>query len=218
MAKADSIGKGLGGFFSSPFGLGLLALGAIFIFRDKISEFFQSGFESIGSGLGDINIQLPSIELPSVELPSLPPFEFPSLPDIPIPVEVLPLTHPGEGLPNPADDPTNPTPFDVGIIPELFEEGGIAVPVGADPTVTEVQFGTTIAVPPGDELGFGGGPSFIGGTTTFGENLVDTLGEVLSIFPGLTASQAADALAAFPGLTGSQFALIDPDIINITGG
>ena len=61
MVKADSIGKGLGGFFSSPFGLGLLALGALLIFRDKISQFVQSGLESVGSGIGaNININIPA--------------------------------------------------------------------------------------------------------------------------------------------------------------
>jgi len=63
----------------------------------------------------------------------------------------------------------------------------------------------------------GGGPSFIGGTTTFGDNIVDTLSEVLAIFPELTASQARDALEEFSGLTGNEFAQINPDIINIVG-
>jgi len=68
----------------------------------------------------------------------------------------------------------------------------------------------------GETSVFGGGPSFIGGTTTFGDNLVDTLSEVLNIFPNLSASQATDALTEFGGLTGNEFAQIDPDVINIT--
>lgn len=75
---------------------------------------------------------------------------------------------------------------------------------------------STVIVPVADEFGLGGGPSFIGGQTTFGSDIVDTLSEVLNLFPGLTASQAADALAEFPGLTASEFRLIDPDVINIT--
>jgi len=73
-------------------------------------------------------------------------------------------------------------------------------------------------VPFNDPLGLGGGGSFIGGTTTFGDetNIVDTLSEVLAIFPNLTASQAADALAENVGLTPNQFAQTDPDIINIS--
>ena len=66
--------------------------------------------------------------------------------------------------------------------------------------------------------GIGGGPSFEGGVTTFGNlnEIVDTLSEVLQIFPGLSASQAADALAASPGLTFGEFAIINPDVINIS--
>jgi len=67
-------------------------------------------------------------------------------------------------------------------------------------------------VPFNDPLGQGGGLSFIGGTTTFGDetNIIDTLSEVLNIFPNLTASQAANALFANPDLTGNQFAQITP--------
>jgi len=73
-----------------------------------------------------------------------------------------------------------------------------------------------VSVAPIDEFGIGGGPSFIGGSTTFGDNLVDTLSEVLNIFPSLTASQARDALEENQGLTGSQFRLINEDVINIS--
>jgi len=64
----------------------------------------------------------------------------------------------------------------------------------------------------------GGGQSFIGGTTTFGDssNIVDTLTEVLNLFPNLTASQAANALAEFPNLTPNQFRLINPFVPSIS--
>jgi len=67
-------------------------------------------------------------------------------------------------------------------------------------------------VPINDPTGLGGGPSFIGGTTTFGDqtNIIDTLSEVLNIFPNLTASQAANALFANPDLTANEFAQITP--------
>jgi len=67
-------------------------------------------------------------------------------------------------------------------------------------------------VPATDPTGLGGGVSFMGGTTTFGDqsNLIDTLSEVLNIFPNLTASQAANALFANPNLTPNQFAQITP--------
>ena len=204
MVKADSIGKGLGGFFSSPFGLGLLALGAIFIFRDKISEFFQSGFESIGSGLGGVNLNiLPSVELPSVDLPS---FEFPSfqLPDI--------FGAPSEPVPQ---EPLITSTF--GTVPDSAPP----IVIGDFNPFDTIGDETGIVVAPKDEFGLvevTPGSTFTGaGITTFGDNLVDTLSEVLSIFPNLTASQARDALEENPGLTGSQFRLIDPDIINITG-
>jgi len=93
----------------------------------------------------------------------------------------------------------------------------------ADPTVQPTpqpldNMGIGFDVPAEDPLGIGGGGSFIGGTTTFGDetNIIDTLSEVLAIFPNLTASQAADALAENQGLTGNEFAQINPDIINIS--
>lgn len=67
-----------------------------------------------------------------------------------------------------------------------------------------------------NEQNLGGGVSFQGGITTLGDNTVDTLSEVLSIFPGLTASQARDALMENPNLSPGEFALINPDVRNIS--
>ena len=233
MVKADSIGKGLGGFFSSPFGLGLLALGAIFIFRDKISSFFQSGFDAIGGGLGDININLPAINLPDFNL-YFGGFDFGD-----------PFKGVQESLDKIITQFTNPLDpgreegslqeqVDTGVVDVIPDvTGGLSdrglrgsdpgmevipdellterfLPVDFNLERTAVAFGTEIIVPAGDELGFGGGLSFIGGTTTFGDNLVDTFTEALAIFPDLRASQISDLLASNQGLTGSQFALIDP--------
>jgi len=68
----------LGSFLSNPFGLGLLGVAALgitlYIFRDKISGFFQSGFDSISSGL--VNIELPDINLPDINFPN---FNFPEI-------------------------------------------------------------------------------------------------------------------------------------------
>jgi len=76
-------GRGIGAALSSPFGLGALGLGAlligVFIFRDRISEFFNRLPSQIAGGLGDININLPSIELPDITFPDLP--ALPELPD-----------------------------------------------------------------------------------------------------------------------------------------
>jgi len=67
-----------------------------------------------------------------------------------------------------------------------------------------------IIVPPVDVFGFGGGGSFIGGVTTLGSNIVDTLSEVLQAFPNLTASQAANLLSENQGLTQTEFSFISP--------
>jgi len=99
------------------------------------------------------------------------------------------------------------------IPPEIFDPGGL-IGGGPPPIIIPDDISAQIE---GPESEFGGGPSFIGGITTFGSDIVDTLSEVLNIFPGLSASQAADALASNPGLLPGEFAQIDPDIINITG-
>jgi len=67
-----------------------------------------------------------------------------------------------------------------------------------------------IVLPPVDISGLGGGPSFIGGTTTLGSNIVDTLNEVLQAFPNLSASQAANLLESNQGLTQTEFSMISP--------
>jgi len=75
-----------------------------------------------------------------------------------------------------------------------------------------------IIVPTEDPAQIGGGQSFIGGTTTFGDssNIVDTLTEVLNLFPNLTASQAANALAEFPNLTPNEFRQINPNVPSVS--
>ena len=67
---ARSAGSFLGGFFNNP-GLVAIALGigALLVFRKPITEAFASIGSSISGGLGDININLPSINLPSFEFP-----------------------------------------------------------------------------------------------------------------------------------------------------
>jgi len=94
--------------------------------------------------------------------------------------------------------------------------GGLLDFLGLTPAQQFAQQKGGFDVPFNDPTGLGGGVSFIGGTTTFGSGIVDTLSEVLAIFPNLTASQAADALAENSGLTKNEFAQISPDIINIS--
>jgi len=68
---ARSAGSFLGGIFNNPGALiGLIALGGLFIFRDKISDFFQKGFDNFGK----VDVTLPTINLPAFP-------EFPAFPD-----------------------------------------------------------------------------------------------------------------------------------------
>jgi len=73
----------------------------------------------------------------------------------------------------------------------------------------------SVFVDPTNILGFGGG-TFEGGLTTFGDNIVDTFGEVLNIFPDLRASQISNLLEEFQGLTSSEFARIVNPLDSIT--
>jgi len=113
----------------------------------------------------------------------------------------------------PSQDPSLNVPS--GDLGGLFG-GGLLDFLGLTPAQEFAISKGGIDIQPQNNFGIGGGPSFIGGSTTFGNNIVDTLSEVLNIFPNLTASQAADALAENQGLTANQFALVDPDIINIS--
>ena len=229
---AREAGTFLGGFFNNP-GLVAIALGigALLVFRKPITEAFA-------------NFKLPSINLPDVNFGDFkfPDIKFPDF-NIQFPTFEAPTFDFGN-LFNQILNPGEPG-REEGSIEEQVEEGVIDVipdvtggrgdrlrgdqtmekvnelvqrflPEGFNTERTSVSFGTEIIVPPGDELNLGGGLSFIGGTTTFGDNLVDTLSEVLNIFPNLSASQARDALEENQGLTGSQFRLINPDVINLS--
>jgi len=115
----------------------------------------------------------------------------------------------------PSQDPALNVPtFDNGFTGGIG--GGLLDFLGLTPAQQFAQQKGGFDVPFNDPTGLGGGESFIGGTTTFGSGIVDTLSEVLAIFPNLTASQAADALAENSGLTKNEFAQISPDIINIS--
>jgi len=264
MAVAKSIGSGLGAIFNNPgaLALGLVAVG-LFIFRDKISNFVQTGFD---------NFKFPEIKLP--EFPTFPDItfpDFPQFPEITFPefpdftnifqgfqdqldsivggtiggTTVSPTNPPSE--PTPVDDPVLDSPlgpitpgencvlmpdgtvvcdsgptFDVCVaFPELCQTG----PSNTDPFdgsegfIGPVQPPGTLPTQPGFEVGPGspfiGGPGTgmdvpLTGVTTFGDNLIDTLSEVLNIFTNLTASQASNLLFDNPGLTGNEFAQLNP--------
>lgn len=274
MARTKKAGQFAGGFFNNP-GVIIAAVAIAFIafFRGDIRQ----AFASIGEGFGQINIEAPDITFPPINIGFPDPF-----PDATAGGDPVPLSQPGEGLPNPADMPTDPTPVDVALNPpegveptpiseinpefpesSLFEfnppgivgfgvlgdtlqgiseETATAAGIVPGTSFEDAQillkeflaFGPQVAESPeptptpeptqegaivvGAESALGGGPSFEGGATTFGnlDEIVDTLSEVLQIFPSLTASQAADALSEFTGLTFEEFAQIDPDVINIS--
>jgi len=70
---ARSAGSFLGGVFNNPGALiGLIAIGGLFIFRDKISDFFQKGFENFGKI---------DIGFPEIKFPEFPEINFPAFPD-----------------------------------------------------------------------------------------------------------------------------------------
>jgi len=85
--KARAAGSFLGGLLNNPAVviLGGLAI-VLLVFRGNISQAFADVGKSISGGLGDINIQLPSlpeIKLPEITLPSLPEITLPELPALP---------------------------------------------------------------------------------------------------------------------------------------
>jgi len=249
----EAAGRGAGGFLGGLFNnpgvviLGGLAI-ALAFFSGDIRKAFGSLGESIGS-IGDIqlpDIQLPTINFPEITFPSFGDITFPSFGDIfggGDPVSA-PLTQPGEGGFNPADQPVLPTDIDIAL-GEGATPDDIAGMIGIDPTdpnqdptlfqppmdpaladepsdaeLFAQDFPETFVpitpispiLPPGFE---GGGVSFEGGTIF--ENPIDTLTEVLSAFPQLTASQAADFLGEFSGILPSELPGVSPDIINIMG-
>jgi len=80
--KARAAGSFLGGIANNPgVIIILLVLGGLFIFRNRISEAFAAIPGAVAGGIGDINIQLPSIEFPDIEFPDFkfPDFKFPDI-------------------------------------------------------------------------------------------------------------------------------------------
>jgi len=149
----SAVGGGIGGFLSSPFGLGALGLGAIvitlFLFRDRIGEFF-SGLKLPEIDLPDINlpslpdITFPTFEFPTFEFPSFdfdfpeitfPTFEFPQLPDI---FNIF-----GNGEP---DEPIETSPEVTAAIEEFGNEN-LMIVQDAEGNVTVTQTTPTPAAP-----------------------------------------------------------------------
>jgi len=241
VSKTETVGRAASGFFNNPSVFALAAIGiGLFLFRDKISNFFSQitggveGAAEIGETAGILNenfqgfltgVQdltsgkfLEGFEFPEIKLPD---FNFPSSETFFGDLQNQFTNFLGNIIPTvdavPEIDSSSQDAIDKAIQTQgdVFSTEKI-VPVDFNPERTTSIFGTEIVVPKGNEFEIGGGLSFIGGSTTFGDNLVDTLSEVLNIFPSLTASQARDALEENTGLSASQFRLIDPDVRNIS--
>jgi len=220
---AKSVGSFLGGILNNPGAVAIaLGIGALLVFRKPITEAFASFGENFG--------KLPDITLPTINFPD---FKFPEFPEIKFPDFKFPefpdvfagtndffegqqnaLTDFVDSITKNLDNVFQPigtkditeTPAAIGrasdrdrTIAEIIE-----------PIRTILGGSDSLIIPSGDELDLGGGPSFVGGTTTFGSNIIDTFFEALSIFPDLSASELSNLLAENVGLTGSEFALIDP--------
>jgi len=76
----SAAGSAAGGFLNNPgavaaIGIVVAIVTSLLIFRKDISEFF--------SGLGNINIELPTIEFPDITFPDFPDITFPDFPDFP---------------------------------------------------------------------------------------------------------------------------------------
>jgi len=231
------LGGGLGGFLSSPFGLGSLgvvALGlTLFIFRDKISDFFSKGLSDIGSGLGNVSINLPEINFPEIKFPEI------TLPEITLPdifggngddksilagEEKVPI---GGGFTAdiPADttiDPdtgivTSPTPPILNIPPDIEKELKETIQErnlrareaasGVNQVQTELETGQQF---------FGFGQSFEGGVIreTPIQNL--SLSQIIDRFM-VTASQAADIRAQAIGFTPEEESFLNQGQIDVGG-
>jgi len=269
--KSKAAGSFLGGLLNNPGAviLGALAIGLLF-FGNDIRKAFGSLGASIGGGLGDINVNLPSINLPAINFPEI---NFPDFSNIFQGFQdqlsslagqtVDGVTIPDDNVVNPDGTVSGSPPtfslsdfetqealnqLELNRLKSQLEQALFDIP--AEENISGSEFATAInqteferrrdavlesnalneiiepirtiigdgpdqiIVPPGDELGFvevTPGSTFTGaGVTTFGDNIIDTFGEVLNIFPDLRANQIDDLLLQNPGLTASEFRLINP--------
>jgi len=103
--KSKAAGSFLGGITNNLGVVGIaLGLGALFIFRDKISDFFQKGFDSLkfpDINLGDINF-------PEIKFPEFPSINIFNDPTSSIAGETVPFGDDGSTVTIPADTIVNP--------------------------------------------------------------------------------------------------------------
>jgi len=99
---------------------------------------------------------------------------------------------------------------------QLIEFLGLEFAPPAAAEVTPAQdFGTTVIQSLGTEQVFtGGGVGFMGGSVS--PTPITTLSQVIDLFPGITASQAADFLGEFSGILPEAALQQGFDVINIS--
>jgi len=230
-ARVAGTGAGsfLGGLFSNPAVIILGALGiGLFVFKDKISGFFE-GLKFPEIKLPDINIDFPDLPPP----PDLSGFDLCSLfgigcdaeaeEEVETSPEILEADcQCGTDIVQDATGTVTVTCKvcqDVGMDPALLEEPGdaelfamdfpepideIPIPPPPEPIVEPpppIIVDPELDIPPDVEF-VGGGPSFIGGS--IGQTPVTTLFQVLALFSGFSASQAANFLFQFSGISPSE--------------
>lgn len=233
MVKASSIGSGLGSFFNNPGVVGIAAIAiGLFLFRDKISNFFQSGVDSIGAGIGDINVNLPAINFPTFEFPTieLPTFNFDfgdtfkgiqdSLDKIF--VQFSNLDQPGREMGSTPDPDVIPDFSGRGTRPDPVDQGPIINPEGTIPLDPNrplsldqlAAFARPSAIAPQivqsaipDQQFFGGGPSFISGSVSEIPLERLSLGNITEML-GISASAAASLRAEAIGFTPEETAFL----------
>jgi len=218
MVKASSIGSGIGGFLSSPFGLGTLgvvALGiGLFLFRDKIADFFSGGLTGLGKavneGVGGIGESFAGFQFPSISLPEI------TFPDFNIfAQQQSPLTEAQQfdfsGLVGGVSPVPTGEPADIFRDAARFAQDFPEPFVPRDP-VKEALTDTSIQVAPSllDQIVkpfTGGGVSFEGGGIFETPIANLSLSQIIDKFM-VTASQAADIRAQAIGFTPEEQAFL----------
>jgi len=233
-ATGTGIGAAAGRFISNPRVLLLAALGiGLFVFRDKISDFF--------AGLKFPEIKFP--DFPEINFPDFNFPEFPTLPPLPTACSLFGIGCEDDNGTNGSTNggfelPTLCSLFGIGCEEEAapdqplteedqFDDSGLAgidlTPSGEpavdfnDAEIFAKDFPEPFVEPPppivvdpfleteGEFVG--GGSGFIGGS--IGQTPVTTLFQVLDLFGGFSASQAANFLFQFSGISPEEALNLD---------
>jgi len=218
-------GSFLGGVFNNPGVVIVAAVGiALFVFKDKIGDFLG------GLKFPEFpEIKFPDITFPEFNFPDFPEIVLPPPPDL----SFLDDFFKNFNLFGGGNQDTGPPPPPTEIVQEVTAQcnencsivqdatGAVTITCVCDGVEFSGMSDPTIDLPPEpdplpdippividpaldlDPADFmGGGPSFIGGS--IGQTPITTLFQVLSLFPGLSASGAANFLFSFAGILPSE--------------